>query len=51
MEKNDRRLECKHLERWQSGDRVDCKGEHLADCPKSRSRLVITSACWRVHNK
>ncbi len=45
------RVGCNLLVFENDGMVVRCKGDHLADCPKSRSRCMITSACWRVHNK
>ena len=51
MVKIDRRMECDKLIHEADGSVIYCDGESLSECPKSRSRLIITSACWRVNNK
>ena len=50
MEKKDRRTTCNKLACFCDGMLVNCSADALSDCPKSRSRCIITSACWRVNN-
>ncbi len=48
MVKIDRRMECDKLIHEADGSVIYCDAKSLFGCPKSRSRLIITSACWRV---
>lgn len=51
IERKDTRCKCRELFLNETMDVVSCEAIYLNQCPKSRSRLMITSACWRVYNK
>ena len=42
---------CNFLNQNVDGDVVRCVAEKLIDCPRSRSRGIITTACWRIRQK
>lgn len=39
---------CPKLLADHNGARLDCFINEISECPKSRNKMIITTACWRV---
>ena len=39
---------CDKLSILREGMMLECMCNRLCDCPKTRNRCIITTACWRI---